>query len=229
MSKGWSSLHPFQEERLRALGLFASQITQGVATTDGDLNHPSRGSHDSVGIRDGRRVGHCVDIARSFEPNRANFKHLIQAGFCPFWRGPGWKTPHWHVVDVAWIRNDAGVVPRHLAIPRDQVQDFLKVPPRNGLVSDLVLPAAWAPTKAQQAYLRKLWENGVMPEGYASQEGDVKVIYPPDAGAAGVVPCVPELVNGKLRGNLAEFAGALGLEVIWNSAQKKGYVRKRDA
>ena len=60
-------------------------------------------------------------------------------------------------------------------------------------------------------------------------ETDVKVIYPPDAGAAGVVPCAPELVNGKLRGNLAEFAGALGFEVVWNAAQRKGYVRKRDA
>ena len=229
MAKGWPSLHPFQEQRLRAIGLSGKQIRQGVATTEGDLTHPSKGSHDSVGVREGRRFGHCVDLSISFEPNRANFDRLVKAGFCPFYRGPGWASYHWHIVDVAWIKNDAGIVPRHLAIPRGQVQDFLKVPPRNGLIGHAVLAAEWAPTKTQQAYLRSLWEKGLMPEGYASQEGGVMVIYPPDAGAAGVIACVPELVNGKLRGNLAEFAEALGLEVIWNAAQRKGYVRKRDA
>lgn len=69
-------------------------------------------------------------------------------------------------------------------------------------------------------------------QGYArvlppAEEKVLRVIYPPDAGAAGIVPCDPELVNGKLRGNLAEFAAALGFEVVWNAAQKKVYVSKR--
>ena len=228
MARGWISLHPFQEERLKALGINGNQITQGVATTDGDLDHASRGSHDSVGVKSGRRVGHCVDISVSYMPNRAHFNALAQAGFAPFYRD--WSgNAHWHIVDVAWIKDDNGIVPRHLSIPRGQVQDFLSVPPRNGLVGHAILPTAWRPTAAQQSYLRLLWTQGIMPTGYDTADPGPKVIYPANAGAAGIVPCRPELVSGKLRGDLAEFADALGFVVEWNTAQQKGYVKPKEA
>ena len=220
MAKGWTSLHPFQEQRLRAIGLNGNQITQGYGYA-----MASAGSHAPVGAKDGRQFGHCIDLSISYAPNRPHFDALARAGFCPFYRNwPG--NYHWHVVDVAWIRNDTGIAPRHLDLPRRQVLDFLATPPRNGLVGHDALPSAWRPTEAQQAYLRRLWETGAMPDGYATPDPILKVIYPPNAGAAGVIPCAPELVNGKLRGNLAEFAEALGFEVVWNAAQRKGYVRK---
>lgn len=222
--KGWIALHPFQEARLRALGLNGNQIIQGVATTDGDLGHPSKGSHDSVGAKDGRRWGWSIDVSVSYDPTREHFNALVTAGFCPFHRGPPVFSEHWHIVDVAWNKTDAGLVPRHLAIPRHQVLSFLQVPPRDGLISDLKLSAAWAPTAAQQAYIRGLWAQGVMPEGYDTAEPGLKVVYPPDAGAAGVVPCRPVMESGVTRCDLRPLAEALGYDVTFEAAQNKVYI-----
>ena len=167
MASGFQSLHPDQEKRLRAVGLRSSQVTQGWGYATA-----SAGSHTPVGTRAGRKFGWCIDLsikakpdAAAFTPNKAHVDALVLQGFCPFYRSGGsWVgNEHWHIVDVTWLRNDAGKVPLHGSIPRRQVTDFLGTPPRNGLVGHAELTGWRRPTARQQAYLRNIFERGAEP------------------------------------------------------------------
>ena len=180
MPRGFSSIHPDQERRLRAVGLKSSQITQGVGGVSA-----SAGLHVPVGTKGGRRFGWCIDLsvrdkhdAKAFRPTRANFDALVAHGFVPFYRSGGsWAgNEHYHLVDVAWLKNDAGKVPNHGMLPRSQVEDFLKTPPRNGLRGHAPLSKAWSPTKSQQAVIRQIFRTGKapQPESLAVKVCDVK-------------------------------------------------------
>ena len=154
MARGFAAVHPYQEERLRSVGVRDQQVSQGYGYA-----RLSAGSHKPVGEMDGRRYGYAIDLSASYAPTRAHFNALAAAGFAPFWRD--WSgNEHWHIVDLAWIKDDAGKVRGHNGVLRGQVASFLATPARDGLRSNRRLSSAWTPTKSQQRFLRDIFENG---------------------------------------------------------------------
>lgn len=180
MPNGFSSVHELTEEVLRGLGVKSSQVTQGYGYAKA-----SAGYHAPVGFSpEGRRYSPCVDLTSRLID--ADFiQRCWNAGLVAFSRNAasGWRgSAHIHAVHVG-VRDKHGncVIPSG---PRSQIVDFLKEPPRNGLVGHATL-RPYAPNANTQNELRaeyKAWvpdyaTTVLSPDGskvpcYAWMEGD---------------------------------------------------------
>lgn len=149
MANGFKSLHPLTEEVLRNLGVKSSQVTQGWGAAKA-----SAGYHAPVGTCDGRRFSHCVDLTAALIG--PDFMHkLWDAGFVAFARihGQGWSgSSHIHMIHMGLTADDGQA--HLLSGPRSQIADFLKDPPRSGLVGHSLLQG-YAPPASLQAELRR--------------------------------------------------------------------------
>lgn len=61
------------------------------------------------------------------------------------------------------------------------------------------------------------------------RSGELMVIYPPDAGAAGIVKCHPEIVDGITRVDLTAVCDRLGFEAVYRDDQNKVYILHKEA
>lgn len=153
MPSGYSSIHPLTEQALRNLGVTSSQVTQGYGSAPA-----SAGYHTAVGTADGRKFSHCVDLTAALISK--DFMHkLWAAGFVAFARvqGRGWSgASHIHAIHLGLTADDGQ--PHLLSGPRAQIVDFLKQPPRSGLVGHALL-TSYVPPAALQADLRRQYEG----------------------------------------------------------------------
>jgi len=198
---GFASLHPHTVKRLQAVGISDGQIVQGVATTNSEPGHPSAGTHDSVGVYQGRRFGHCIDVRTSFAFTRAHFDALVKQGFAPFAR-EGWPDgDHWHLIDASGLPSDSGR-PDHLPVVNNQLKEWVRG--GDGLVGTEPMPDRWRPSPSQSAFIAKVWISHTD----FTLAGDLMVVDP----AGNAIDCHPAVTNGVTRADLREVAEALGYE-----------------
>lgn len=150
MARGFPSLHPLTEQALRNLGVTSSQVTQGYGNAAA-----SAGYHAAVGVADGRRFSHCVDLTAALI-DRDFMLRLWEAGFVAFARVQGrngWSgSSHIHAIHLGLTADDGKS--HLLSGPRAQIVDFLKQPALNGLVGHARL-SGYVPPASLQAELRR--------------------------------------------------------------------------
>jgi len=154
MASGFKSLHPLTEEMLRNLGVKSSQVTQGYGYA-----RASAGYHAPVGEYQGRKFSHCFDLTSDLADTRF-MNRLWEAGVVAFARNHatnGWKgSSHIHAIHLGLTADDGKA---HLLDgPRAQIIDYLKSPPRNGLVFHDQLTGI-VPKPIVQAELRKQYSE----------------------------------------------------------------------
>ena len=140
--KGFASVHPSTEQRLRSCAIFDADVTQGIGSAA-----LSAGTHLKVGTYKGRAFGHCIDLAWESVTTREQFDHLVAADFDPFrrdWAG----NQHWHVVDRSGLVADGGKTPAPRPLVRVQLEDFSRG--LNGLVGHAPIEKPWCPDFAQR-------------------------------------------------------------------------------
>jgi len=226
MASGFKSLHPLTEEMLRNLGVKSSQVTQGYGNAAA-----SAGYHAPVGEYHGRKFSHCFDLTSDLATT-AFMHRLWEAGVVAFARNHGengWSgSPHIHAIHIG-INADDGK-PHLLNGPRLQIVDFLKSPPRNGLVGHWPLTGI-VPDHKVQAELRKqyaewlpdyptrvLAPGGQQINCYAWMDGET-VTCEVDAFSNWWGSKVPEDVPGETfdgrfrRAPIRQLAAAVGVKV----------------
>jgi len=194
--RGYKSLHPWQEKRLRSLGVTDGQVTQGIGSAKA-----SAGTHAPRGAFDGRRWGHCIDLDVDLA-SRAFFDRACEAGFLVFVRtGERWRgNEHIHAVDVSRLESDGGGIPEMLPLVASQVVDWTHG--KNGLVGHGTLPDAWSPTQDQREDIRRVvsGHEGIKPVAVTYHGRDI--------------PCYAYLFEGSVRCELRPLAEALGAIVM---------------
>jgi hypothetical protein len=203
--KGFASVHPSTEKRLRRCGIKDADVTQGVG------NYKlSAGTHKAVGVCQGRAFGSCVDLRMDCIPDRIRFDRLVAAGFAPFrrdWAG----NRHWHVVDCTTLKKDGGVIAQPRPLVRVQMLDFCDG--LSGLVDHAPIEDAWRPDEQQRIRTRMVIDT-------ETACGVVYVTY-------GVLPvnCYAYLERGSVRCELRPLVEALGGVVRWEVVDEAGYLR----
>jgi len=196
--KGFVSVHPSTEKRLRRCGIKDADVTQGVGSAT-----LSAGTHLKVGTCEGRAFGHCVDLRWGSVEDRARFDRLVAAGFAPFrrdWAG----NQHWHLVDCTGLKDDSGEVPAPRSLVRVQILDFCDG--RSGLVGHAPLDGAWAPDHWQAEAI----EADLIDHANCS----VVLVRMGDKW----VDCYAYLERGTVRCELRPLVEALGGVVRWSNA-----------
>ena len=146
---GYKSLHPLTEQVLRNLGIKSADVSQGWGSAKA-----SAGYHAPVGTCDGRKYSTCFDL-RGHLIGKDTMYRLWESGCVAFARihGNGWTgDSHIHAVHLG-ITDDDGHA-HILSGPRAQVVDFLKDPPRSGLVGHALMQGI-IPPASLQAELRQ--------------------------------------------------------------------------
>ena len=153
MASGFSSLHRFQEESLRKLGITDAQITQGVG-----YSSASGGTHARVGTYRDRDFGICADASWGWAADWTPAKrdHLIGAGWLPFRRyRPQWTgDTHLHLLYAAPLPGQDRPRPEWCTV---QIYDYMH--DLNGLVSHRSLPSECRADEDQKVMLAQVMEG----------------------------------------------------------------------